>query len=139
MTVCESPLVVDTYSTQADTLKLFLVSGFPVAFGVSVPSSLSAEPSNLYRPKLDCIRGGQSTVAVGYEQNRFERGQDALMIRGSWGSKWEHNGYSWLPVEFIRPRLARDLWKLVKQDWLESTELSCPAVVNRNTNAKKRS
>jgi C1A family cysteine protease len=52
------------------------------------------------------------------------------LIRSSWGSRWGDNGNGWLPVAFLRKQLARDCWTLVSEEWLESGELSRPAVID---------
>lgn len=113
-----------------ETVKSFLAAGFPVAFGFSVPSSLTADGNIPYRPDLDSIRGGQVVIAIGYRANHFGRGQHALLIRSSWGSEWGDHGNAWLPVAFLRSQLASDFWTLVSDEWLESGELSQPSNIN---------
>ena len=110
-------------------LKSFLAAGFPVAFGFPVPSSLTSASDIPYRPEFDSPRGGQAAVAVGYKNNHFGRGQDALRIRSSWGSAWGDHGNGWLPIPFISNQLAKDLWTVLTEDWLDSGELSRPQVV----------
>jgi len=110
-------------------LKSFLAAGFPVLFGFSVPSSLTDGADILFRKEHDAPRGGQSVVAVGYQLNRYGANQDAILIRSSWGRQWGDNGYGWLPVGFVRSRLARDFWCLISEDWLDSFELSRPSIV----------
>ena len=112
-----------------EVVKSFLASGFPIAFGFSVPTSLTSNANVPYRPHLDSIRGGQAALAVGYQTNHFGRGQPALLIRSSWGSPWGDNGNGWLPIAYLRSQLARDFWTLVGEDWLDSGELSGPTVI----------
>ncbi len=111
-------------------LKSFLAAGFPIAFGFSVPSSLTDDPDIAFRKEHDAPRGGQSVVAVGYQLNRFGAKQDAILIRSSWGQQWGDNGYGWLPVGFVRSHLARDFWCLISDDWLDSVEFTRPSIVN---------
>jgi C1A family cysteine protease len=106
-----------------------LAAGFPVAFGLALPTSLSADPNIPYRPGFDGIRGGHAAVAVGYRNHHFGRGQHALRIRSSWGSQWGDNGNGWLPAAYVRSQLARDFWCVVSKEWLDTTELSRPSVV----------
>ncbi|QDV84759.1 C1 family peptidase [Planctomycetes bacterium TBK1r] len=109
-------------------VKSFLAAGFPVVFGFSVPSSITFDAHIPYRPERDATRGGQTVVAIGYHANRYGPDQDALLIRSSWGRRWGDNGNGWLPAAFIRRQLARDFWTLISADWLDSGELSRPAV-----------
>ena len=95
-----------------EVLKPFLVAGFPFALGFPVPTSVTADANVPHRPDLDSIRGGQAAVAIGYKTNHFGRGQHALLIRSSWGSKWGGNGNSLLPITFLRSQLARGFWTL---------------------------
>jgi C1A family cysteine protease len=120
------------------TLTAFLAAGFPVAFGFSVPTSLSADPHIPYRPQLDSVRGGQAAVAVGYQNHRFGRGQHALFIRTSWGSQWGDNGNGWLPMAFVRERLARDFWTLISEPWLDSDELCQPGMIDTESPKSRR-
>ena len=105
------------------TLKSFLAAGFPIVFGFPVPSSLTADPNIPYRPDFDGIRGGQAVVAVGYRTNHFGRGQDAILIRSSWGSQWGDNGNGWLPVTYVHKKLAEDFWTLLSAECLDTDEL----------------
>jgi C1A family cysteine protease len=129
----DSPLdpTLDDWSDKCwDMITSFLAAGFPIAFGFSVPSSISRAPNIPCRPEFDDIRGGQAAIAIGYKRHHFGRGQHALLIRSSWGSPWGDNGYGWLPVSYLRRRVARDFWCLVSEDWLDSIELSRPSVVD---------
>jgi C1A family cysteine protease len=116
--------------TTWGTVKSFLAAGFPIAFGFSVPSSLTTAANIPYRPSFDSARGGQAVVAVGYQTNHSRRGQDALLIRNSWGSEWGDNGYGWLSVAYVRNQLAREFWTVVSAGWLDSGELSQPDFVD---------
>lgn len=75
-------------------------------------------------------------VAVGYKTNHSDRGQHALLIRSSWGRQWGDNGNGWLPVAFLRIQLARDFWTLLSENWLESGELTKPAVSDSKGNTR---
>lgn len=112
------------------SVKSFLAAGFPVVFGIPVPTSLTTNSSIPFRPKLDDLRGAQSVVAVGYRSNHFGKRQDAILIRSSWGSQWGDRGNGWLPAAFVLNQLARDFWTLICKDWIASCELSRPSVVD---------
>lgn len=108
------------------TLKTFLASGFPIAFGFSVPSSLSIAPEIPFRPTFDSIRGGQAALAVGYRHDQLGRGQDAFLIQTSWGRQWGDNGMGWLPAAYVREGLARDFWTVLSREWLDREVLTSP-------------
>lgn len=105
------------------TITSFLAAGFPIAFGFSVPASLTADANIPYRPDLDQYRGGQVALAVGYRNHHFGRGQHALLIRSSWGSQWGDDGYGWMPIAFLRQQLVRDSWTVVCNLSVEVGEL----------------
>ena len=91
------------------------------------------------RPVAGDIRGVQAVVAVGYKSHHFGRGQQAFLIRSSWGSQWGDNGNGWLPVAFLRKQLAKDFWTLVSGKWLDLAELSSPTVIDSVANTGRKS
>lgn len=112
-----------------ETLTSFLAAGFPVVFGFPVPSSLTVESCVPHRPQLDGIRGGQCALAIGYRCNHFGPGHHSLLIRNSWGRQWGDHGNGWLPIGYIRNRLARDFWTLISENWLDAAELKRPHIL----------
>lgn len=108
-------------------VKSFLAAGLPIAFGFSVPSSLSASGDIPYRPGFDSVRGGQAVVAVGYDENRHTSPRGALLVRSSWGDDWGERGYGWLPYAYVEQQLAADFWTVLRDDWLQSNEFERPA------------
>lgn len=109
-------------------VKSFLVAGFPVAFGFSVPGSLSLSADIPYRPGFDSVRGGQAVMAIGYDDNRLSSPRGALLVRSSWGEEWGEAGYGWLPYAYVEQQLAADFWTVLKDDWLQSNEYEQPAL-----------
>ena len=107
-----------------ETVQSFLATGFPIAFGFPVPTSLTSDANIPFRPEFDSLRGGQAALAVGYRQHHFGRNQHALLVRNSWGSQWGAKGYGWLPAAYLRHQLARDYWTIASADWTPSVELS---------------
>lgn len=103
-------------------LKAFLAAGFPCVFGFSVPASLSWEPDIPWRPQYDSVWGGQAVVAVGYDNRRLAGTKGAILIRSCWGTRWGEHGYGWLPYQYVTEQLARDIWTLLDESWLDSGE-----------------
>ncbi len=97
-----------------------------MAFGFSVPDSLSRDADVPFRPTFDAVRGGQAAIAIGYDNGRLNATVGALLIRCSWGEAWGEAGYGWLPYAFVEQRLAVDFWTIVKPAWLESGEFRNP-------------
>jgi C1A family cysteine protease len=114
----------------ADSLacvKSFLAAGFPVAFGFTVFDSLSRAPLIPFPTCYDDVRGGQSAVALGYDDRlRVHSERGALRVRNSWGTDWGDEGYGWLPYRYVEEQLAVDFWTLLRPDWLGSAEFKQP-------------
>lgn len=78
--------------------------GFPVLLTMTVSLAF-------YRPAPDGTieanektdpKRGHAVVAVGYG----ERGRTPfILIRNSWGESWGLNGYAWISVDYMMPRL----------------------------------
>lgn len=98
-------------------LRLFLSARFPVAFGFPVPRSVTQDAVIPFRPTLDSYHGGQSVLAVGYDDQRILGQQGALLIRNSWGDAWGESGYGWLPYTYITGRQTADMWTIVSSKW----------------------
>lgn len=116
------------------TVKSFLAAGFPVAFGFSVPHSLTTCPHIPYRPSFESYRGGGAVVAVGYNDNRDTSPKGAILVRTCWGDKWGEKGYGWLPYAYVEKGLARDFWTLVREAWLDPTEFKAPLLLFEDEN-----
>jgi C1A family cysteine protease len=112
-------------------MKSFLAAGFPVAFGFPVPSSLSTAGEIPYRPTFDSIRGGQSVVAVGYDDQKNTSPKGALLVRCSWGTTWGEQGYGWLPYAYVDHALAVSCWTLVAAEWTNN-DIFLPAGITKS-------
>ena len=121
-----------------NAIKSFLAAGFPVAFGFSVPHSLSTNPDIPYRPTFDSVRGGQAALAFGYDDQHLSSAVGALLIRCSWGDGWGDHGYGWLPYAYVEQRLATDWWSIVNRSWLQSGEFRNPATFAPRSGWKER-
>ena len=108
-------------------LKSFLSAGFPVIFGFAVPFSISKKADVELRPMFDSYRGGQTVLAVGFDNSR-RRKDGSLLFRNSWETQWGDNGYGWLPYTFLEQQCARDLWTFVRPEWLDPSEFDRPSV-----------
>lgn len=115
--------------TTLDLVRLFLAAGFPCLLGVSIPSSISREAEIPYRPTFDSVLGGQSLVAVGYDDDWLGSSRGALIIRNCWGSNWGSEGYGWLPYAFVEEQLATDIWTILRADWLIAGDFQRPMLI----------
>lgn len=94
-------------------IKQALASGFPVVFGFTVYSSFEsdavARTGIVPMPKPDeSVLGGHAVAAVGYDD-----GQQAFIVRNSWGAEWGDQGYCYMPYLYVcSPDLAADLWTI---------------------------
>jgi C1A family cysteine protease len=109
-----------------DLVRRFLAAGFPACFGMSIPSSITADGQIAYRPTFDSPLGGQALIAVGYDDRWLRGTRGALLVRSSWGPDWGENGYGWLPYAFVEERLAIDFFTLVHPAWISSGEFDRP-------------
>jgi C1A family cysteine protease len=110
-------------------VKSFLAAGFPVAFGASIPTSITDAAEIPYRPAFDSLLGGQAFVAIGYDDAWLSSTRGALLVRNSWGTNWGDQGNGWLPYAYVEQRLAVDFWTILRPDWLASGEFRRPDVV----------
>jgi C1A family cysteine protease len=117
-------------STTLEAVRSFLAGGFPVAFGLAVPTSLTRRAEIVYRPTFESVLGGQALVAVGYDDRWLGSCRGALLVRNSWGPEWGEGGYGLVPYGFVAARLAVDFWTMLKPDWLASGEFRRPTVVD---------
>jgi C1A family cysteine protease len=85
--------------------------------GFSVPRSITQDSQILFRPSFDSYRGGQTVLAVGYDDARLPSGRGAVLVRNSWGTQWGESGYGWLPYSLISENQATNFWTTVSTTW----------------------
>ncbi len=111
-------------------IKVLIAFGFPSMFGFTVYSSISQARRSGEIP-FPCPReriiGGHAVVAVGYDDGKKIKNTNcgaetkgAFLIRNSWGTGWGDGGYGWIPYEYVRRRLARDWWTLIRNEWVDT-------------------
>ncbi len=108
-----------------------LSAGFAVACGFPTPNRLPDDGDVPYRPDLHDVAAGQAVTLLGYDDRRRIGAEvGALLFRNSWGPSWGDAGYGWLPYAYVRERLARDFWTLMKRSWIEAglatRRIGCP-------------
>lgn len=111
-------------------LKAHLAAALPVALGFPLWNSLSqaAETGRIPFPaKREAQLGSHAVIAVGYDDaleiSNSPNGpstKGALLILNSWSTGWGEQGYGWLPYEYVTSGQARDLWVLLKAEWIDS-------------------
>jgi C1A family cysteine protease len=104
-------------SDRLTALKSSLARGLPVVMGFSVPRSITQDSQILFRPSFDSYRGGQTVLAVGYDDARLPSGRGAVLVRNSWGTQWGESGYGWLPYSLISENQATNFWTTVSTTW----------------------
>jgi C1A family cysteine protease len=114
-----------------NNVKHALASGFTVAFGFPVYSSLSECPYVPYPTAKDSLLGGHAVLAVGYDDEvRVDDGvgkvtkEGCLIFRNSWGDEWGDGGYGLLPYKYVENGLAVDFWTVYRTEWLNEGSFS---------------
>ena len=110
-------------TSPVPSLKAWLTSGFPIAFGFSVPSSLDWDGYIEYRPTFDSIQGGHAALLVGFDDKQLSASRGAFRVYCPWGSDWGEQGFGWLPYTFVDRHMALDFWTIIKPEWATSGEL----------------
>jgi C1A family cysteine protease len=92
-------------------------------FGFPVYTSLDRSEDIALPTRFDALRGGQTVMAVGYDDKRRIRSdKGAILIRNSWGPDWGDAGYGWLPYSYIQRKIAHDFWTVLTPAWISSDE-----------------
>lgn len=107
-------------------LKTCLASGYPMVVGIMIYKSFESEEVSktgfvpMPDQEKDELIGGHAVSLVGYDDVR-----KVWIMRNSWGTSWGHNGYFFLPYEYLLmdSNLASDFWVVCKVTHPKSTEL----------------
>jgi C1A family cysteine protease len=103
--------IAESSDETLSILKSFLATGFPFAFGFHVQTTLTRDGLICDTDRSHTIRGGQATVAVGFDDEiRIGSHKGALLIRSSWGSQWGDKGYGWFPYDSVRHSASSEFW-----------------------------
>jgi C1A family cysteine protease len=116
-------------SDVLNLVKRVISSGFCIAFGFPVYSSISRSPDIPFPSQQDRLLGGHAVLAVGYNDNHKANGnakaakkEPSLIIRNSWGTDWGEKGYGYLPYKYVEEQLAIDFWAIFKEEWIDIEE-----------------
>lgn len=102
---------------EMKALKACLASGYPMVVGIMLYNSFESEEvaktGLVPMPDTDKeeLLGGHAVALVGYDDER-----KVWIMRNSWGSSWGHDGYFFLPYEYLLTdsNLASDFWVVCK-------------------------
>jgi len=106
----------------------YIAKGFLVVGGFVVFSSIERLIDGCIIPvpnRRDRVLGGHAVFVVGYNRKLKIPGANtygAFLIKNSWGTNWGMNGYGWLPFQYYRWGLFRDLWTITSQEYVETKE-----------------
>lgn len=126
---------LDPYNASGEktlaAVKHVLATGFVVAFGFPVYSSMTESAYVPYPTPYDKLQGGHAVLAVGYDDDvhiEDATGQitkeGCLIFRNSWGEEWGENGYGYLPYKYVETALAVDFWTVFRSEWIAEGKFS---------------
>jgi C1A family cysteine protease len=85
-----------------------LNNNWPVVVGMLVYTSFDAITQNDYVVKLpgknESPLGAHAMTLVGYDLDK-----ELLLCRNSFGTEWGHNGYCWIPFDYVESEFI-DMW-----------------------------
>jgi len=104
--------------TGVDDMKQCLADGYPFILAFIVYSSFLNIGSDGMMPMPrdgEEQLGGHSVCVVGYDDSK-----QVLILRNSWGTSWGHNGFFYMPYEFVTDDGIFDPWCITWVDGGES-------------------
>lgn len=89
-----------------DKIRLHISQGIPIAFGLELYENFPYKSTTgIVRMPLGSLEGGHAVTLVGYDDKYMK-------FRNSWGNNWGHNGYGYIPWEYIQ--YCSDFWVITK-------------------------
>lgn len=107
--------MVDNHNLSA--VKLALVHGFPLIFGMQVYSGFESEQTAksgilVYPTAAERLLGGHAVLLCGYDEPT-----ETFLVRNSWGEGWGQKGYFRMPYEYLTGYFCSDFWMLRLSDF----------------------
>lgn len=106
-----------------DSIKLNIQGGRGCILGFSVYDSIEQGNKTGKIPfprKGDRLLGGHSICVCGYDDKMMIDGHEGALIHpGSWGTNCGADGFWFLPYDFVRFRLAQDVWVINSMKWID--------------------
>ena len=81
-----------------------------------------------YPDTYDVQSGGHAVLMVGYDDDiaitntyDYSTTVGAFVIRNSWGEDWGNKGIGYIPYDYLLHGKLRDIWCLVRMDYLNES------------------
>jgi hypothetical protein len=93
---------------NADEWVQALIEENPIYFAAGISPNFFNCAGPFYGETPDGFAGGHALVMVGYD-SQYKHGSEtveAFKVRNSWGHRWGHNGYVWIPRKTMEVMLS---------------------------------